>query len=1341
MKIASGILALLFLSAGLALSQTAGTRVAVFADLKDLDLEDLCVAALSSNKGIELLDRRQLTHLLGEKVLAATFAGTGSKAGAGRLAGVDLIVALRRDGHAVDLEIVECSSGKILSQGNTTIEKLGRSAVGLLKEAVKREDRPVKPSKVAVEDFRDGKGINYRLPAEIRDGLVASGFEVLDRSIVEHAAAEHELAKSGFASHSTDALAGADYLVRGQIHGDQIHVQLLDARKGRMEASYDFETSKAQEAIVHLLKDRNKNLKASPASILEPRVQIEALIPLYEGIKHYRDGNLPVALSSFWKAELLDDKFVQAIEWEARCYAAMNLPIFADAVRRYARECLVGRGVSVPSSNIPADGITFLGIQDSKDQPLTEMKAVDALARIAPGKIVLPDDLASYRQEYDSIVGGSDNAWLRAPGFLTRWSLRVSPKQDDKGKLEWTLFDTLSGTIRSTATTTSHPGDSWNRSLGELVRSANRSAEDKRGDAGSRILLADAWSLESITDEEEKNNLELLRALAITPANPSFIGKTFHGLEPRKLIPKKDFTRKYSVEENFLNYALKETLRQSLPKNDPYRAWLELDKIASFLKYDLSGLLYSGEQIDPMEALKKFVESHPDDAPGAFARYMLLIDTMDAMEPKDRVKACTQTVDALRQANVQGAFEKSKLLLDCSIHLETLARLVAGETEHIDRLPGGPFPRAARPDITLKDGKVGIQWVEDWLCNEWDKVTIPKENWKQEAIAAIHILGRGSHGARIPPSWLEESHDSLVLLIFCEKAAREAACPYGLPDKSPIDAKADRENYRRTLDYFIRNIPLWLNRVTKGSELMFLAQETDQFLKHLSYYAYSSTLSDQEFYTIQKTLYQAVVAAAERIGENPKQYTDDYWPVMPRWVSPAIWNAWESAKAYMGSYEQLSGREIASAAVSFAESPTQKTDWWAFMSDSHGLNSEKYTEFAFRHLGGMNELYHPDDLSLAPMLGEREAAFLFNYGSILFNGRYYPEAEPWFRLVASMPDGPLLSTKQSREIRENARLYKARCLQKEGRLSEALTLALGSVKTASAELPPMRFITHVWPSGSGLRFEYDGFLNTVGMRLVRDIRLLSSTKELPDNLHIFQIPLKGAPGNDDKATFFLRVPPGLSTSSTEKLPLLVITPSFNHSGAEYLLESNAWARFADEYGICLLMPEFEFANERPGGGFEYEQAASWSGQTLLEAVKWIGDRYSVNTDRILIHGYGGGGIFASGFVRWAPERCLAASLSSFGNNETSADGCLAMKPFSEICSVPLLITCGDRDDARLGIYNRRMITERYAAEAKAAGVDVEWNVLPNTGHVPTQEMEKTVQDFFVRKAHLTKRKP
>jgi len=1340
MKIISGVLTLIFVSASLAAAQAAGTKVAVFASGKDRELEDLCVAALSSEKGVELLDRRSLTQLLAEKTINAGFTQSHPDARIARLTGADFMMALRRQGEAVSVAIIECSTGRILSQSTTSKDKLGEQAASLLKKADGTTLHGSKPVRVAVEDFPEQNGINYRLPAEIRDGLAAEGFEVLDRSVIEHAAAEHELAKSGLASDSKGSLEGADYLIRGEIHGGQLHLQLLDSHKGRTETTVIVELAKASTETVRLLTERAKNLKPSAATILEPRVQIETLVPLYQGIRHFRDGDLPDALASFWKAERLDDKFVEAIEWEARCYEAMKLPIFAEAVRRYAKECLVGRGVSVPSSNIPTDGITFLGIQGSEDQVLKEMKAVNALVAIAPRKIVLPDELASYRQEYDSIVGGSDKAWLSAPGFLTRWSLRASPHPTDPKKLKWTLFDTLSGTIRSTATTSSEPDKSWSHLLRQLVVAADGSDKDLEKNHPSHPMIPESWALNSITDEDEKNNLELLHTLALNPGDPSLAGKAFHGLDPRRQPRKKMLKRKYSVEEDFLNYALRETIRTSLPQDDPYRAWLELDKIASFLKYDPSGLLYSGEKTDPLEALKSFVATHPEDGPGAFARYMLLIETMDSMAPEERIQACHATVEALGNAKVQGAFEESRRLLDCARHLETLARIAAGNIDGIESLPDAPFPTAVRPKLNIGDSTVGVQWrMDGWQCDDWAKIPVPREQWKQEAIAAIHILGRGSHCARIPPSWFEESPNSLVLLSFCENATHEAAFPYGIPTASPIDANFERQNYRKTVDYFLKNIPDWLQRVTKGSELMFLAQKTDQFVRHMSYYVYSSILSDQEFYTIQKKLYQDVVTAAKRIGEDPVHYTDDYWPEMPRWASTETYDAWTFPKAFCSPYETISRQEIAASAVSFADSPTQKTDWWSFMSDGRGLNSEKYSEFALRHLGKMNELYHPDDLSLAPMLGEREAAFLFNYGSILFYARHYQEAAPWFRLIASIPDGPLLCTKQFQEIRENASLYMALCLQKEGRLNEALKLATASVAAASAQSPPMRYITHVWPSGSGLRFDYDGFLNTVGMRLVRDIRLLSSTKDLPDHLKVFQVPLKGASGNGDMATFFLRLPSRYEAAGGSKMPLLVLNPSVNHGGAEYLLDSNTWARFADEYGICLLIPEFVFGNERPGGGLEYQQVAFWSGKTLLEALKWVGDKYPVSADRILIHGYGGGGIFASGFVRWAPERCIAASLSSFGNQATSADGGIDLKPFSEIKSVPLLITCGDRDDARYGLYNRIKITERYAAEAKAAGVDVEWKVLPDTGHVPTREMEKTVQDFFVQKAHLIKR--
>jgi|APCry1669189000_1035189.scaffolds.fasta_scaffold00764_7 hypothetical protein len=1336
------LLFLLFPVLALSASRGATVKVAVFSTDGDHATEDLCIAAISQNPGIQLVDRRNLNQLLGEQVVTAALASSVRTSHLSKLSGIDLILSIRQEKegkHNLNLEILDCATGRVLSHGTATDKSLPVEMQRLLKQAEASASPHAKTVKVAVEDFSENTtGINYKLPEEIREALVDIGFNVLDRAVIDHAAAEHELEKSGFASGNLATLLGADYLIRGKIESQTLNIQILDAHKGRIEKSASFPIVSAVKEVANLFQERFKDIKPSPESILEPRVQIEALIPLYQGVKYFRDGDIPSALVSFWRAENLDDKFVEAIEWEARCYEAMNLPVFAASIRRYEHECLVGSGVSVPSKNIPSDGITFLGIQSLDQDRLLEAKAVDTLAAMAPGQIVLPDELASYRNEYDAIVGGSDKAWLTAPSFLTRWSLRASPSPNDPSKWEWTLFDTVSGAIVGTSITENKLPDKWGQALGKLLQETAHAAPISVNATTPNVYQSKQNTSSSAHNlgKNDSADLELLEMLATEPQNPALRGKSFK--------------REGNPEGPFLNYALKEQIRLSLPETDPYRGWLELDKIASFLKYDPSGMLYSGEKLDPIEALNKFVESHPNDAPGAFARYMLVIDTVVAMEPQERIEACHRSVAALRRAFIGTDIITNKdSLLDAAKNLEILSRIAAGDMEGITYLPGSPYPGYVRPEL-LPGGAIKASFGGHWQLSGWEIFKLPRESWQQEAEAAIRIIGRGNDRNRIPPSWLKETPDSVVLLGFCIEFLYQVELGTELPLSGPINMKEERENYRGMVDFIIPRLLQRTVQVSTPQELMQMAVWSSYTVRRLSFYSYFSSVSDEELLKIQQSLKKSIVEAAKRIGENPERYTDDGWTNIPRRFSTDHWNVWWRPITWPGlqdqhlnrpleSYENMTQREMAAAQRSFADSPVQSRDWWSFLHSLSAVNSATQADFALRHLGKMNELYHPSDLTLAPMLGEREAAFLFNYGSTLFYGRDYQEAEPWFRLVASIPDGVLIRTRDAQEIRENARFYRAKCLEREGRLNESLSLALGAVTSASAESPPMRYITHVWPSGAGLRFDYDGFLNTVGMRLVRDIRLLASSNELPDRMRVFQIPIQGK--NDDKAIFFLRMPPASTVSGRGKIPLLVLNPSFNHGGAEYILNSNAWARFADEYGVCLLVPEFEFANER-SGSLEYEMAAFWSGKTLLEAVEWVGEHYPVSTHRFMIHGYGGGGIFASNFVRWAPERCLAASLNSFGDSSSRFDGCPDLKPFSALRSVPLIITCGDRDDARFSvIFNRQIITESYAAAAKAAGVDVEWKTLPDTGHVPTREMEKTVQDFFVRKAHLTKRTP
>ena len=238
------LLAVAFLAMTLAASEAAATKVAVFSVDGDRDTEDLCIAAISQNPGIQLVERRSLNQILGEQVVTAAFGSTSKAAQLGKLSGIDLILSIRRDKEAkneLHLEVLDCAAGRVLSHGEATGKSLPLETQRLLKQAEASASPHAKAIKVAVEDFPEGeKAINYKLPEEIRGALVDAGFDILDRSVIEHAAAEHELEKSGFGSGNLATLSGADYLIRGKIENQQLFLTLLNTHNGRLESSSSF---------------------------------------------------------------------------------------------------------------------------------------------------------------------------------------------------------------------------------------------------------------------------------------------------------------------------------------------------------------------------------------------------------------------------------------------------------------------------------------------------------------------------------------------------------------------------------------------------------------------------------------------------------------------------------------------------------------------------------------------------------------------------------------------------------------------------------------------------------------------------------------------------------------------------------------------------------------------------------------------------------------------------------------------------------------------------------------------------------------------------------------------
>ncbi|MEO6055006.1 MAG: CsgG/HfaB family protein, partial [Chthoniobacterales bacterium] len=721
-------------------------HVAVFSPTADRNLEDLCIAALSKNPEIEVVERKDLHSLLNEQTLTSLNTPAGI-ARLGHLLSADIILSVRKSDNTYHLQTIDCATGKILGHESANSENLPRLCSNLVTSSysAKKVNPAGKVIRLAVEDFK-GENLHAALKtsAEIRDALGAVGFEVVERSVIEHAAAEHELQRTLFAKGEMADLLGANYLVQGSIEKDELHLKILNSDQGKVEALATFPLKTAKEESAEWLRKLLKPSKTASVNLLDPHVQIESLVPFYEGVKYYRDGDVRNALLSFWWAERLDDKFLEAREWEARCYDALGFAKIAAATRRYCQVGLVGRGISPQTRNVPVEAIAFLGVQtEIKNTPL-QMKAIDALLRVSPFKIILSNELTPFRDEYDALVGGSPDAWLRAPVLLARWSLRASLSKPDQ--LQWTLFDTGTGRIVATRETPLEEPKMWDASLKELVDTI--SAVDSKQEAKATLTFPpqDRSTLvrELSSPDADKANLAILQLLYMDPKSRDLWGVSCR--------------REDGYRECF-NFALRDQIIASLPERDAYRAWLELWRIATFYPFPNVGRVM--DDPDPLTMTREFIKNHPDDAQGAFARYMLLWITMKDMKPQELAAECA---DMQKEFQAHAAeytdMHDGYYIPQMTKHLEILARIANGENVDISYLPKGPYPKFVYPALR-NDGKVFVHCSSEWQCNEWEHVRIEKSDWKKEAVAALKILSSGNGRRRVPSEWLKDSPHSI----------------------------------------------------------------------------------------------------------------------------------------------------------------------------------------------------------------------------------------------------------------------------------------------------------------------------------------------------------------------------------------------------------------------------------------------------------------------------------------------------------------------------------------------------------------------------------------------------
>ncbi len=107
----------------------------------------------------------------------------------------------------------------------------------------------------------------------------------------------------------------------------------------------------------------------------------------------------------------------------------------------------------------------------------------------------------------------------------------------------------------------------------------------------------------------------------------------------------------------------------------------------------------------------------------------------------------------------------------------------------------------------------------------------------------------------------------------------------------------------------------------------------------------------------------------------------------------------------------------------------------------------------------------------------------------------------------------------------------------------------------------------------------------------------------------------------------------------EKSDILACIPGLGGSG-EYFRNSN-FKKLADEEGMILISPSFNYDEANWGTRQSYQYPEVWSGQAFLEIINKFEQIHKKQTDKLYLYGFSAGAQFALRFSLWKPEICDA----------------------------------------------------------------------------------------------------
>lgn len=1331
------------------------------------EIQDRITADISKEPQVEVLERSRINLLLQE---GETVQNPERRAQLGRFLSLDYFLNLRQMGEAMpgttawSVEAVNAQSGQVVVGCSVVVkgqadpvEALSAGARQLIRRSLVgkpvAEKSGIAGTRVAVLDFLPPPGGDsretgqaLRLSADVRTFLAGGGMTVLDRALAQQVARENSYLQEGFVEDNLARfpLLGADLVVTGKLErkGKEgwLELTLVNAKEARVIAAKRFVYDSGKEAGSLPQEARQWLVETlhparSAERTFEETIQIEALEPFYQGIAKFFAGQFVEASDAFQKAYTFNDKFGDAMLWEARCYDALGLGPLADAQRRFVKVGLVGRGITGSGKACPGDAITFLGVTsaDGFDERFlaetVEMLAINRLA-LNESRLQLASHLAPLRDEYDVLVGTRNTLgtrWTQTPSFFSSRSLRGALGSADGGSsrsITWFLVDTLSGiTVSQTQTQLAKNPADWKKQvsegIAELLKTSGTAAPNPAPAVVPAAPLAELEKQLSSRKGSAANGPLLQLALA-DPNNKCLVGRTLSkGAAGR------------SEQDSFLNFAFRDYLIAHMSAQNPNRAWLELQRLFTFLPYDQSGAYLSGQKLDARAALTDFVAAHPRDLPGCLAQYMVLYDQLGDLPPEtlaDRLTQLETLIGAFSDAEVDGLRE----LRGMTRALRITAQIATGNNA-MEKLPTDIFAQRLRIEFE-RDGKPRLRrkWPT-WFTDSWQNVSTAAANRVEEARASLAILGRGDDFRRINPQWLTDYPTSCGMMFFVISGLHEVNHGYGKPFVYEFDAAAERDKFRKMTAYAHRNLLRQLDLAPNTHDVNYLEDWVNQFVENLTEPAYTTTVPDQEWETMRQALVEHLDAANARVGrsKNPSSH----WRLMSR--RPPDANDPNREAILNREWPERLGviqEERRVGDVAWANAPATHREWANLVHSWHfekHFNAREKAQMYLRYFPRLKTLYPDPDLSSA------ELCFFHDFGMTLLQGGEVAAAEAVFERMLEAEDNDLNSFGSAAELRANAALNLAWNYRAAGRKAEALESARRAVKMSLRCEKPF----HIFWRINGPQDQVDrsekaddlgSNLRSVALRLISELRNESQTAPLPPRVKA--VVVHTATVDNADVTFYYRVPEKLDP--TKPTPVLLICPSYSEGALDYCMDGNAWAQFADSQGIVLCVPQF--VPETRGSDFpafaDFHDAKIWSGKATLDALEKIGAQYNIDARRLLIYGYGGGAQFVQHFSRFAPERCAALSMHS-ASNWLWKEGEAGAKPLSRLKNVPCMVTTGAEDNFGCEEWNRLATAIQWVTMARGEGIPVLWKAWPGVAHQHAPDLDKMCMAFFANCLH------